>query len=121
MPLRHVRRPLALFALAFALLAALPCAAVVGDDASCCGTGAHCADAIDSPCARLAAAPCCGAPQSPVSASPAPPVESPPAGGFGEFAVVAAVARAPSLEALRRPAPRALADHLTIRDVLLRL
>ena len=59
MPRRH-RRPLALFALALALFAALPCSMLAGER-SCCGAATKCADAAEAPCAQLAAAPCCEA------------------------------------------------------------
>jgi hypothetical protein len=112
------RRLLALFALALALFAALPCAALASDS-SCCGAAARCADAGESPCAQLAAAPCCGAAQAPVDASPAPQLPG-----------AAAIWLAPGLEcgtparaigASPRTRPAALSDHLAIREVLLRL
>ena len=61
-----LRRPLALLALALALFAALPCAAIPGDDACCGGAGARCADEAAAPCAQLAATLCCEAGGAPV-------------------------------------------------------
>jgi hypothetical protein len=64
-PRHSLRRPLALLALALSLLAALPCAAITGDD-GCCRAGASCTDETVSPCAQLAATPCCEAGGAPL-------------------------------------------------------
>jgi hypothetical protein len=58
MPARRTPRSLALFALALALFAALPCSMLAGED-TCCAMSAACGDASESPCAQLAATPCC--------------------------------------------------------------
>jgi hypothetical protein len=78
MPARRTPRSLALFALALALFAALPCATLAGDD-SCCAVSAVCGDASEAPCAQLTATPCCesrgGAPlelTASVNPTPAP-------------------------------------------------
>jgi hypothetical protein len=62
---KPARRPLALFALVLAVLAALPCAALAGEE-SCCGAAAKCGDATESPCVQLAATPCCEAGGAPL-------------------------------------------------------
>lgn len=71
MSLRRSSRFVALFALALALLAALPCS-VLANEGSCCGASASCGDAAESPCAQLAATPCCEAGGAPIDASFAP-------------------------------------------------
>ncbi len=117
MPHGRTRRPLALFALALALFAALPCAALSGED-SCCGAAANCGEAGESPCTQLAAAPCCEAPRLPLDTSTATPLPGAPTGVGEEIflqIVCGPVARP------HRPPPAALKDHATIRDVVLRL
>lgn len=119
MPRRRTRRVLALFALALALLAALPCAALAGGD-SCCGAMSDCGDASGSPCAQFAAVSCCEPPQTPVGASVAPQLPASPldplAPALAEF-----VPRPLALAVSRRPAPLARTAHVAMRDVLLRL
>jgi hypothetical protein len=72
---RRLHRFVALFALALALLAALPCSMLAGE--SCCGAASPCGDASESPCAQLAATPCCEADGAPVDASIAPQLPTP--------------------------------------------
>lgn len=65
MSLRRLRRLLALFALALAVCAAVPCSLLATED-SCCGSAAGCGDASQAPCAQLAASPCCEASGTPL-------------------------------------------------------
>jgi len=116
---RRTRRTLALFALALALFAALPCAMLAGEK-SCCGAATKCADASESPCADLAATPCCEARRAPFEKAFAPQVPAPTS--FETQAIqrepaVLLIAAGPT----RRLTPASLSDHATIRDVLLRL
>jgi|GEM_PF-3170813 len=76
MSARRPSRFVALFALALALLAALPCS-VLANEGSCCGPSASCGDAAESPCAQLAATPCCEAGGAPIDASFAPQLPTP--------------------------------------------
>ncbi len=73
MPLRRLRRLLALFALALAVCAAVPCSLLAAED-SCCGSAAGCGDASEAPCAQLTASPCCEAPQIPLDLTFTPSV-----------------------------------------------
>jgi hypothetical protein len=114
---RRTHRVLALFALALALFAALPCAALASGE-SCCGAMAKCGDAGESPCAQLAATSCCDATQTPVDASAAAPLPAPPA-SLGEAFVLSATTLA--VLPWHRPAPASLSNHATIRTVVLRL
>jgi hypothetical protein len=116
MLLRRTRRPLALFALALALFAALPCAGLARE-ASCCGATASCGDATQAPCARLAQTPCCKAGGSPLELSVFAKTDDPPlqlALGLGNFPVQ-----------IRRTAgfmpPAARSSELALRSVILRL
>ena len=68
MPLRRLRRLLALFALALVVCAALPCSLLAAED-SCCGSAAGCGDASESPCAQLATTPCCESSGAPLEFS----------------------------------------------------
>ena len=68
MSLRRLRRLLALFALALAVCAAVPCSLLAAEDA-CCGSAAGCGDAAKSPCSQLTAAPCCEASGAPLEIS----------------------------------------------------
>lgn len=110
------RRLLALLALALLVSAALPCSLLAGEG-TCCGARARCADPGESPCAQPA--PCCTAPHAPIAVSFSPALPPP--------ALLASVAPVPSSPAgalahdSRGAAPAALADHLAIRDVSLRL
>ena len=76
MSARRPSRFVALFALALALLAALPCS-VLANEGSCCGPSASCGDPTESPCAKLAATPCCEAGGAPIDASLAPQLPTP--------------------------------------------
>jgi hypothetical protein len=116
MPRPSLRRTLALIALALALFAVLPCASLAAED-SCCSASASCADSDASPCAQLAATPCCAAPQVPLDRSFSPALPDAPPNLEVIYPVCVGDRPAPR----RRPAPPALTDHATIRDVLLRL
>jgi hypothetical protein len=115
MPLRRPRRLLALFALALAVCAAVPCSSLADDDA-CCGSAAGCGEASVAPCAQLTATPCCDAPQIPLDLPFAPSV---PAG----LAAVFDDPHSMIVDYTPRPRdPRALTrDSLSIRTIVLRL
>lgn len=112
------RRFAALFALAFVLFAALPCA-VAATPGSCCGAAAGCADEREAPCGRLSAAPCCGARQEPVEQGVSAKLGT-SAAAAGEVLVPPWPSDAPApLRVSRLAEPRA--DQLAQRSAVLRL
>ena len=116
MPLRRLRRLLALFALALALCAAVPCSLLAAEDA-CCGSAAGCGDASEAPCAQLAASPCCEVSQAPLDLTFTPSVPAAVAAVRADLeflSVVDYVPRPPGM-----PAPRR--DSISIRTIVLRL
>jgi hypothetical protein len=116
MSLRRPHRFVALFALALALLAALPCSMLAGE--SCCGAASPCGDAGESPCARLAATPCCEADGAPLDASFAPQLPTPGEISahldFGGTAIVCG-----AVSPFRSRAP--IRDSISIRTIVLQL
>jgi hypothetical protein len=113
---RRTRRPLALFALALALFAALPCAALAGEE-SCCGAAASCGESSQSPCAQLAQTPCCKAGGAPLELSPVAKTSEPPpqlALDLGDFPM-----QTPRSAGFMAPAARS--SELALRSVVLRL
>jgi hypothetical protein len=110
------RRFAALFALALAVFAALPCASLAAGD-TCCGAKRGCATEEPAPCAQLAAGACCEDAGIPVDAPAASPQPVPPA-------LAPLLGPAPSLTRAPRtllPPAFALADALALRTVILRL
>jgi hypothetical protein len=115
MSCRRSRRPLALFALALVLLAALPCSALAGE-ASCCGAAARCADASESACAELAATPCCEASGAAVEVSAPAALQDAPTQSVTRIDVI----REPVLAAVSYAPLRPCAANAH-RSVILRL
>ena len=110
------RRVAALIALALALFAALPCAAIAESD-TCCGANAKCDDASAAPCTQLAATPCCEAEGQPVEASTsAAKLREAPAVPAFRFLLPALALRVPA----HTPPPLRSAE-LTLRSAVLRL
>jgi hypothetical protein len=116
---RSRRRAFALFALALALFATLPCAAIAGEQ-SCCAASTKCSDALEAPCAQLAATPCCGESGVPADAPYAP--QLPDLRNVGLYIEVQdAHVEILCVARTRRGLPDALRSHTTIREVVLRL
>ena len=116
MPLRRLRRLLALFALALAVCAAVPCSLLAAEDA-CCGSAAGCCDASEAPCAQLTAAPCCEASGASLDLTFAPSVPAAVAAVLDDFVVSDS-----GITNCARPMPDApLRDSISIRTIVLRL
>jgi hypothetical protein len=118
---RSPRRTLALFALALALLAALPCAALATSADACCASIAGCGDAREAPCAQLSVTACCSAGGASQDVSPAPQLPSLSCAGTQDVVAQSVFVDVGPGRWLSRPAPAAFADHAMLRGVLLRL
>ena len=118
MPLRRLRRLLALFALALAVCAAVPCSLLAAEDA-CCGSAAGCGDASEAPCAQLAATPCCEVSGAPLEFTVT--AKFPPASAWHNIDPCPSSAREFEASAANYVPPALRIGDISIRTIVLRL